>query len=201
MQCPQCHHIMTQRHEDKQFFYFSCQQYTFFAAGIQCKFCNLTKQSKKGCIKNIKYIMLKHYKQEHQHWYKPSLSLQCNINNNITNYIVSHNPVHNIVNTTDSISNISLSSNSKQTNSVAFSSSNDNTPAINFLFYQFNYFDSQPNELYFFLIMLHPQHGGAHGIVWRALNSINKCTYNVGAVEDTQFVKSCNLIPRYSSKH
>ncbi len=145
--------------------------------------------------------MLKHYKQEHQHWYKPSLSLQCNINNNITNYIVSHNPANNIVNPPDTISTISSLSNSKQTNSVALSSSTIDTQAINFLFYQSNYFDSQPNELYFFLIMLHPQHGGAHGIVSRALNSINKCTYNVGAVEDTQFVKSCNLIPRYSSKH
>ncbi len=117
MQCPSCHHVMAQCHEDKQFFYFACQKHICFAAGIQCKFCNLTKQSKKGCIKNIKYIMLKHYKQEHQHWCKPSPLLQCNINSNITD------PIHNILNPTDSISTITSSSKSKYTNSSAFSSS------------------------------------------------------------------------------
>ena len=156
MQCPSCHHVMAQRHDDKQFFYFLCKNNTCFAAGIQCKFCNLLKQSKKGYIKNIKYIMLKHYKQEHQHWCKPSTLLHCNIDYNNTTHIVSHNPVHSLVNPTDSISTISSLSNLKQTNSVALSSSTVDTQAINFLFYQFNYFDSQPNQLYFFLNMFHP---------------------------------------------
>ncbi len=142
---------------------------------------------KKGCIKNIKYIMLKHYKQEHLHYCQPLSLPKCHTYCNDTNYIVSHKPVHNIVNPTDSICPISSSSQSRQTNLVTLSSSTVDTQAINSIFYCFNYFDSQPNQLYFFLNMFHPHQGGARGIVWRALNSINKCTYNVSTLEDTFF--------------
>ena len=196
MQCPSCHHVMAQSHEDKQFFYFLCKHNTCFAAGIQCKFCNLIKQSKKGCIKNIKYIMLKHYKQEHLHYCQLLLLPQCNTKCTDTNNIALHNQLHNIVNPKDSISTVSSLSQSKQTNSSALSSSTVDTQAINFLFYQFNHFDSQPNQLYFFLNMLHLHHSGAHGIVWRAINGINKCIYNVSTLEETYFVfKSYTLYP------
>ncbi len=108
---------------------------------------------KKGCIKNIKYIMLKHYKQEHLHFYQHLVLPQHNIDSHDTYDIMSHNPIYNCVNQSDSISTITSSSKSNHTNSVTLSSSTVDTQAINSLFYQFKHFESQPNQLYFF-----PQH-------------------------------------------
>ncbi len=146
--------------------------------------------------------MLKHYKQEHLYYCQLLILPQCNTKCTDTNNITLLIQVHNIVNPIDSISTVSSLSQSKQTNSSALSSSTVDTKEIKFLFYQFNHFDSQPNQSYFFLNMLHLHHGGARGIVWCAINSINKCTYNVSTLEETYFVfKSYNVIPRYTSKH
>ncbi len=142
---------------------------------------------KTGCIKNIKYIMLKLNKQKHLPFCNPVSSAQaCTINNDISD-IISHKLSSNIVNATDSISTMSSSSNLNETRSVALSSSTIERQAINYQFLQINHFDSQPNQLYFFLNMLHPLHGGAHGIVWHALNCANNYAYNVSTLEGTHF--------------
>ncbi len=65
MPCPMCCHVMAFCHEDKQSVYFQCKHNTCVATGMKCKYCDYVKLTKKGCIKNIKYIILKHYKQEH----------------------------------------------------------------------------------------------------------------------------------------
>ncbi len=150
MQCPSCHLVMAQCHEDKQNFYFLCKRNTCFDAGIQCKYCNLIKLSKKGCIKITKYIMLKHFKQEHLLFHNPvSCAQVCTFNNDISD-IISHKLSSYIVNATESISTISSSSYLNKINSVALPSSNVGTQAINYLFLEFKHFDSQSNQLNFF---------------------------------------------------
>ncbi len=114
-------------------------------------------------------------------------SQQVNTNSNDVSDIIWQWLLSNIVNATGSISTISSSSNSNKTKLVALSSFTVDTQAINYLFYLFNHFDSQPNQLYFFLNMLHPLHGGAHGIVWHALNCTNNYAYNVSTLEGTHF--------------
>ncbi len=95
---------------------------------------------KKGCIKNIKYIMLKHYKQDHLPFCQSLVLPQCNTNSNDTNYILSQNPVYKFVNLTDNISTVTSSSDSNYTNTVTLSSSNVDTKAIIPIFNQFNHF-------------------------------------------------------------
>ncbi len=59
MPCSTCCHVMALCHEDKQIFYFQCNHGTCVQVGMKCKYCNVIEFPKKGCIKNIKYIMLK----------------------------------------------------------------------------------------------------------------------------------------------
>ncbi len=103
---------------------------------------------KKGCIKNIKYVMLKHYKQEHVHLQHPSITSLFITNNNYIEYIIFHNNSRNFVNAKDSISTISSMSNPNQQNSVALPVPSVDTHEINNLFHQVNHFDSPPNQMY-----------------------------------------------------
>ncbi len=96
--------------------------------------------------------MLKHYKQKHLYFCQPLTLQQFSTNKNDTNIIITQEPPSNIVSTEDSISSISSMSIPKQSHSVALSSSTVDTNSINYLFHQFNCFDSQPNQLFF------PQH-------------------------------------------
>ncbi len=65
MQCALCGLVMALCHKDKHILYFQCKHETCVTAGMKCNYCNVIKLSTKGCIKNIKYSMLKHYKHEH----------------------------------------------------------------------------------------------------------------------------------------
>ncbi len=121
--------------------------------------------------------MLKHYKEEHLHFYQHLVLPQHNINSNDTYNNMSHNSIYNCVNQTDSIYTITSASKSNHTNSSALSSSTFDTQAINALFYQFKHFESMPNQLYFFLNMFYPHHGGAHGIVWKT-SAPSWCTWH-----------------------
>ena len=152
MQCPTCCHVMAWCHEDKQILYFKCNHCTCNAAGMKCKFCNVIKLSKKGCIKNIKYIMLKHYKQEHlSSAYNTGaavkdvqLMIECN-------------------STISTKSHSNLKSNEPST--IVSSLTSVESSANTYQYHQFDYFDSLPNQMYFFLNMFHPFLGGACGIV------------------------------------
>ncbi len=108
--------------------------------------------------------MLKHYQQEPLHFCQQLTLQHFNTNSNDTNFTTAHEPTSNTVNATNSIYTISSTSIPNQPSSVAVSSSTVDTHAINYLFYKFNYFDSQPNQLYFSLIMFYSLHGGARGI-------------------------------------
>ncbi len=90
---------------------------------------------KKGCIKNIKYIILKHYKQDNPS--SPNFtSTACNSVQNMCE----HN------------STISLNSKSNESTTIVSSSTFADVFAITYQYYQFNHFDIPPNQLYFFSI-------------------------------------------------
>ncbi len=104
MQCPSCCHVMVQCHEDKQIL-FCCRHQS-------------NQTIKNGCIKNIKYIILKHCKQEHVHFQQLQISSSLITNNNDNDYNIIPNNSLNVVNAIDSISTISLRSKFNQQNSV-----------------------------------------------------------------------------------
>ena len=222
MQCPSCHHGMAMFHEDRHIRYYKCKHDTCAASGVQCKHCNLIKLSIKGGFKNIKFLMSKHYNQEHiQLQYVSSIlpssmsaslvssfpsniplsSLACNIPGcNITTNNSGLISVNNSATVcTSSISTISDSYQSQVASSTAPSV---DTVQMNELHSKFNYFDNHQSQTYFFLEMLYPPHGGARGIAWSAImRSANNC-YNVSNLDETRFLfNNYKLIQSYSSKH
>ncbi len=54
---------------------------------------------------------------------------------------------------------------------------------MNQLYNQFNYFDNQQNQMYFFLDMFYPPHGGAHGIAWSAIMQSANNAYNISTAK------------------
>ncbi len=186
MQCPMCCHVMAFCHEDKQIFYFKCKHSTCVAAGMKCKYCDYVKLTKKGCIKNIKYNMLKHYTQNHlasSHTTKQVISCQHMVECNST------------------ISTKSKSKSNECTTIISTSSYIDSS-TNSYQYYHFEHFDSQPNQMYFFLNMFHPFLGGVHGIIWCAMTCTGTCTTKISTVEATQvFLKIYNQFQQASSKH
>ncbi len=97
----------------------------------------LCQIDKKGCIKNIKYIMLKHYKQEHL------------ASVNITMTTV--NKVQNMIECNSTISTKSQSKSNECTTIISTSSYVDSSTNT-YQYHHFDHFDSQPNQMYFFSI-------------------------------------------------
>ncbi len=204
MQCPSCQHGMALCHDDRHILYYRCKHGTCLAAGVQCKHCDEIEASKKGCINNIKFIMLKHYKQDHLQLQYTSSSmpllrsvpniLGLNNTNNSSLISVDNNTICALL-----ISNQFKSDQSQLTLSTL---PTVDTITMNQLYGQFNYFDNQQNQMYFFLDIFYPPHGGARGIAWNTvMQSANNC-YNVSSLDKTQFLfKNFKLITGYSSKH
>ncbi len=172
MQFPTCCHIMTLCHEDKQILYFQCNHGTCVAVGMKCKYCNVIKFSKKGCIKNIKYIMLKHYKQEHLlSAYNTGAAVkgvQLMIECNSTISTKSH-----------------LNSESNEPSTIVSSVTSVESSANTYQYVLFNHFDCPPNQM-FFLNMFHPFLGGACGILRCALTCTGSFSTNISTLDATQ---------------
>ncbi len=201
MQCPSCHHSMASCHEDRHTLYYQCKHGTCFAAVVKCKHCDLIKVSKIRCMKNIKFNMSKHYKQIHLQLQPLSSSLQPSQSSNAM-----HGPnnttMTSIDNGTISALSISTMSKSDQSQLTALTSQTVNTIAMNQLYNQFNYFDNKQNQMYFFLDMFYPPHGGARGIAWSVIIQSANNTYNISTLDKTHFLfKNYKLITSYSSKH
>ena len=198
MQCPSCHHCMALCHEDRHTLYYQCRHGTCLAAAVQCKHCNLIKVSKKGCMKNIKFILSKHYKQIHLQSQPPAVSMfgpnGMHGPNNTT--------MTNIDNGTISASSISTLTESDQSQLTASTGRTYDTITMNQIYNQFNYFDNQQNQMYFFLDMFYPPHGGARGIAWSAIMRSANNAYNISTLDETKFLfKNYKLATSSSSKH
>ncbi len=98
--------------------------------------------------------MLKHYKQEH-------LSSAYS-----TGAAVKEVQLMIECNSTISTKSHSNSKSNEPSTIVSLLTSVDSS-ANTYQYHQFDYFDSPPNQMYFFLNMFHPFLGGARGIVWR----------------------------------
>ncbi len=133
MQCPTFCHVMAWCHEEKRILYFKCNHGTCNAAGMKCKFCNVIKLSKKGCTKNIKYIMLKHYKQEH-------LSSAYNTGTAVKS-------VQLMIECNSTISTKSHSnSESNEPSTIVSSLTSVDSSAITYQYHHFHHLDSPPNQ-------------------------------------------------------
>ncbi len=140
-------------------------------------------------IKNIKYIMLKHYKQEH-------LSSAYNTGAAIKD-------VQLMIECNSTISTKSHSNlKSNEPSTIVSSLTSVDLSTNTYPYHHFNHFDSPPNQMYFFLNMFHPFCGGAHGIVWRALTRTGSFSTIISTVEATQvFFKTYNQFQQAASKY
>ncbi len=115
--------------------------------------------------------MSKHYKQIHLQLQPPSSSLPSSRSHHSiqgpNSTAIDH--LTHIDNATISELSMSTISKSDQSQLSASTSQTVDTITMNQLFEQFNYFDNQQNQMYFFLDMFYPPHGGAHGIAWSAI--------------------------------
>ncbi len=89
---------------------------------------------KKGCNKNVQYVVIKRYKQKHLHFQHSSTLLPPNLSSNNTDVIPTHKNYCSVKTATDSISTILSSSKIDQPDAVSSSLSTQ--------FYPFNFFDS-----------------------------------------------------------
>ncbi len=96
-----------------------------------CCRCNITKLSKKGSIKNIKYVILKHYKQKQLNLQYSSTLLLPNVSINKINDTTSQKQSCSVKNVMDSVSTISSSSKLDQLDTILFSASTVSTIVIN----------------------------------------------------------------------
>ena len=202
MQCPLCLTSMATCHEDRIIHYYRCKMVSCFGIGVQCKFCDYFKLSKKTCFRNIKYTIGKHHDQQHlsqNHQITPFLS--SNESGMATDNTTCSNTTGNLAQ--HSISSISGSIASTQTRSTRCDTSFVGAAnARNYQYYHFDYFDSPKNRSFFFLNMVHPPHGGARGMAWIAINGCANPCWNVCQLDETQFVfKSFALLPTIASQH
>ncbi len=108
------------------------QKWDMFCCRHEMQILKCYSTIKKGCIKNIKYVMLKNYKQEHL----SSSNIASTTTNSIQNMIECN-------------STISSNSRSNEATTIVSSSPCADLSAITYQYHQFNHFDNPPNQTHF----------------------------------------------------
>ncbi len=192
-----CYGTMSDR---KMYCLLSLHVQDMFAASVKCKYCNVTKFSKKDALRTSSTFLFQHYKQEHLHVQHPVTSPQPSSFCNNIDTKIAHTHSSNVVNAMASIFKISSSCKPDQPESVALSSSTFNTHAIYHLYQQFNW-KLTKSGVFFKYISSTTWLSMWHSMVRSHTHTVN-FSYNLGTLEDAHFFfKNYKLKPIYSSKH